>query len=103
MLAALALVTLSTAPAFADPRDFVLTNDTDRTIEQVYVKPASQADWGDNILDQGVLEEGGSVTIKFARFTPGDCAYDIKVMTSEGDEGILNQVDLCTIGTVSFT
>jgi hypothetical protein len=102
VLAALVITTGVAAPASADPRDFLLTNDTGRTIEHVYVSPSSQPDWGDDILGEGFLEEGGSVTIKFARFTPGDCLYAIKVVTSEGDEGVYSPVDLCGTTTVTL-
>jgi hypothetical protein len=95
-MAALAtLVMLGAAPAFADQRDFVLMNDSGRIIEQIYVGPAGQEDYGDNLLSQGALEDTASATIKFARFTPGDCLYDIKVVTAEGDVGIMKQVNLC--------
>ena len=94
-LAALAVATLGAAPASADSREIIVTNGTDRTIEQVYVSSASRLDWDDNLLVDRVIEENGTVTINFSRFTPGDCFYAIKAVTSEGDEGLYSPVNLC--------
>jgi len=42
-----------------------------------------------------------TVIINLRRFTTGDCLFDLKVVTAEGDGG-LGQVDLCTTATVTF-
>lgn len=102
VLMALAVIGFTTAPAFADPRDFVLHNDTDSTILFVYVSPSNQTDWGEDILDEDVLEAGEKVTIRFSRFTPGDCLYDIKVETDDGREGVMSRVNLCDTTSVTF-
>lgn len=99
---ALALVVSSVSTAFADPRDFVLINATGKIIGEVYVTPSNLDDWGDDILGMDVLGVGETVTITFARFTEGDCYYDIKVTLLEGGEGELNQVNLCETQTVTF-
>lgn len=99
---ALALVVSSVSTAFADPRDFVLINGTGQVIMQVFVAPSNMDDWGDDILGQGILSAGDNVTINFARFTEGNCYYDIKVVVDGGAEGELNQVNLCETHTVTF-
>ena len=99
---ALALVISSFSTAFADPRDFVLINNTGRILHQVYVSPSNVTDWGDDIMGRDVLMPGETVTITFAKFTQGDCFYDIKVITEDGAEGQLNQVNLCETNTVTF-
>ena len=99
----LALVSTSAALA-ADPRDFVLINNTGQTIHNLYVSPSNQTEWGDDVLGQDILGDGENVTILFpaARFTAGDCLYDIKVVTETGAEGELGQVNLCETHTVTF-
>lgn len=99
---ALALVVSSVSTAFADPRDFELINATGKPIIQVFVAPSNMDDWGDDILGTGILPAGNAVTIKFARFTEGNCYYDIKVVVDTGGEGELNQVNLCETTTVTF-
>jgi hypothetical protein len=92
---------LAVAPAFADQRDFVLTNSTGADLVEAHVRPSGQVDWGENVLRDN-LGNGGSVTVSSARFTPGDCLYDIMVVTDEGNEGALSQVNLCEATTVTF-
>jgi hypothetical protein len=99
---ALALVVSSVSTAFADPRDFVLINNTGTILSEVYVSPSNVTDWGNDVLGRDVLMPDETVTITFAKFTPGDCYYDIKVITDEGAEGQLNQVNLCETNTVTF-
>ena len=100
---ALMLVVASTATAFADPRDFNLTNGSGRDIAEIYVAPSNMDDWGDNLIPDGkVLPNGNTVPIAFQRYTEGDCYYDVKVITTDGGEGELNQVNLCETSTVTF-
>lgn len=103
-LVALTVVVLSTATAFADPRDFELVNNTGRDIKEIYVTGSNLDDWGDNLLtDTQFLPSGNKVPIAFKRFTEGNCYYDIKVITADGSEGELNQVNLCETNTVTFS
>ncbi|MGE3272106.1 MAG: hypothetical protein AB7P40_25355 [Chloroflexota bacterium] len=99
---ALSLVIASVSTAFADPRDFILINGTGTVISEVYVAPSNLDDWGEDVMGVDVLGPGENVKITFARFTEGDCYYDIKVITAEGAEGELNQVNLCETNTVTF-
>ena len=102
-LLALMLVVASTATAFADPRDFELVNHSGRDIAEIYVAPSNMDDWGENLVPDGkVLPHGNAVPIAFRRFTEGDCYYDVKVITTEGAEGEMNQVNLCETTTVTF-
>ena len=102
-LLALSVVAVSTSTAFADPRDFELVNNTGSDIEEIYVGPSNQVDWGDNLVPDGkILPHGNTVPINFKRFVQGDCLYDIKVVTTDGDEGELSQVNLCETSTVTF-
>lgn len=103
MLMALGTVGAGAGVAHADPRDFRLTNNTGTTINEVYASPSDQVEWGEDILGVDVLPAGEVVTIQFQRFTPGNCLYDIKVVTSEGNEGELNQVNLCEVTDVTFS
>lgn len=104
LVLALAMVTLSSRAAHADPRDFTLINAHPTvTITHVYVGPSNQADWGEDILGRDVLPPGESVFIYFTRFTPGDCFYDIRVVFADGDEGLLYGVNLCETDTVTFS
>lgn len=105
IFAAFAMVAVSAQDARADRRDFTLYNESPRTILHVYVSASDESDWGEDILGRDVLLTGESVDILFDRFDGegGKCLYDIKVVDSDGNEGYLYQVDLCSITWVSFS
>jgi len=105
LVALVGLVAVHATPARADIRDFTLVNNSSSVIiSYVYVSPSESSDWGDDVLGDGVvLAPGESIDIVFNRFVPGKCSYDIKVVGSEGEEGYLYGVDLCTISTVTFS
>lgn len=100
---AVAVIGFTSPVAHADQRDFTLVNNTGATIEFVYVSPSNVTDWGEDVLGRSVLLDGEDVFIYFSRFSPDSCLYDIKVVTDEGDEGVLNQVNLCEVDTVRFS
>jgi hypothetical protein len=100
---ALMLAVASVSTAFADPRDFQLVNNSGRDIQEIYVVASNIDDWGDNLIPAGkVFPNGNTVPIAFQRYTEGDCYYDIKVVTTDGAEGEMNQVNLCETTTVTF-
>jgi hypothetical protein len=100
---ALTMVVTSVSTAFADPRDFELVNASGHDIAEIYVAPSNMDDWGDNLIPDGkVLPSGNKVPIAFKRYTEGDCYYDVKVITGDGAEGEMNQVNLCETTTVTF-
>ena len=101
-LLALLMVAVTASTAFADPRDFTLVNNTGSVISEVYVSPSNLTDWGEDVLGRDVLLPGENVDIVFQKFTPGNCLYDVKVITDEGNEGELDQVNLCETHTVTF-
>ena len=102
-LALVVSVATSTA-AHADQRDFTLVNSTGNlVITHVYVSPSDVNDWGEGLLDRDVLPPGENVFIYFTRFDPSACLYDIKVLAENGGEGVLSQVNLCEVDTVTFS
>lgn len=103
LLIVVSLFAVSTAAAFADPRDFTLVNGSGITLTHVYVSSSDDSDWGDDILGQDVLDPGQTVDIVFSRFTEGECLYDIRVLARDGREGYLYKVNLCTTTTVTFS
>jgi len=98
----LAMVMIQNAFA-ADPRDFVLNNNSAVDLAFVYVSPTATDDWGDDILGSGLLPAGQSADVTFKRFDGETCSYDIKVMGVGGEEGYLYKVDLCTVSRVTFS
>ena len=89
-------------PAFADPRDFDVVNNTSIVLSHVYVSPSDTLAWGDDILGRDVLYSGETVSVSFREFDGNSCLYDVKVVGLAGQEGNLFKVDLCTVYTVTF-
>lgn len=102
-LSACALVLVFAQSAFADPRDFLLKNQSAVDIAFVYVSPSATNDWGDDILGSDLLPSGQSTDVTFSKFDGATCQYDVKVVGNGGEEGYLYKVDLCSVDTVSFS
>lgn len=90
-------------PAFADPRDFNVANNTSIVLTHVYVSPSDTSNWGDDILGRDVLDVGENVDVTFRKFDGTTCLYDVKVVGQQGQSGVLYKVDLCSINTVTFS
>ena len=88
--------------ATPDRLDFELHNGTGYLIEQVYVSPNNKEDWEEDVLGEGVLENGKSVDITFDRQRQD--YWDLKVVFKGGRESIWYKFDLSQITdiTISF-
>ncbi|HYC91804.1 MAG TPA: hypothetical protein VEO54_21500 [Thermoanaerobaculia bacterium] len=85
LLSALAL------PAFAKKATVKVINQSKWEIHHLFISPASEEEWGPDQLGEEVLTKGDSFTI-----TQIPCnEYDIKVVDEDGDECIIEAVDLC--------
>lgn len=98
-----AMVFTTGATAQRVDRDFAVENRIGGTIRELYVSPSSVTQWGPDQLGENVLANGGSLTLHFSpRNYRGQCVFDIKLVESDGDESVVNGVNLCTITAVTF-
>jgi len=88
-------------PAFAGDQDFTLFNRTGYDIAEVYVSPAKSKAWGDDVMEDEVLEDAHSVPITF-KAKNAICNYDLKVIFTDGDEAYWTNFDLCTISKIQI-
>jgi hypothetical protein len=102
LTSALLLVAAMSVTALADKRDFNLNNNSDYVISHAFVSPTSETEWGDDILGKDVLNPGETWEVWFDRFDPNSCMWDLKVVTMEGIEVKLPEVDFCTISNVTI-
>jgi hypothetical protein len=78
-------------PAFAKKATVKVINQSKWEIHHLFISPASEEDWGPDQLGEEVLVKGNSFTI-----TDIPCdEYDVKVVDEDGDECIIEAVDLC--------
>ena len=89
--------------AFADQRDFTLNNNSSVDIASVYVSPSGVDTWGADAMGTDILPAGQSVDMNFSGSDAAACVYDIKVLGTQGEEGYLYKVDLCSVSQVSFS
>lgn len=91
ILLVLALLVL-VLPARAGDQDFQLFN---RMGVDIYVSPAHEDDWGEDMLDGKQLIAGSDVMIVFSPDTSQQM-WDIRVEDSEGNALMWKAVDLIT-------
>ena len=79
------------APAFAKKATVKVINQSKWEIHHLFISPAAEEEWGPDQLGEEVLTKGQSFTI-----TNIPCnEYDVKVVDEDGDECIIEAVDLC--------
>lgn len=80
------LFLLAAASAFASDLDFVLSNQTGRSFEGIYLSAIDNKDWDGNLLPNGrSLAAGGRLEVKF----PGDPRQQVWDMNIVDDEGFV--------------
>lgn len=94
-IAALAAVALlcSLAPAAqaADTATVTIHNKSDWKLDHFYLSPAAESEWGPDQLGEKVIGTGEKFTL-----TGVPCnTWDIKVIDEDGDECVIEKVDLC--------
>jgi len=89
-VAALA-VCLFAVPMFAKKATVKVINQSKWEIHHLFLSSSDDQDWGPDQLEDDILAKGQSLTL-----TGIDCdLYDIKVVDEDGDECVIEQVDLC--------
>ena len=92
-LAALALL-CTTAPAVeaaGKTATVVINNKSDWKLDHLYLSPTAESEWGPDQLGDKVIATGDKFTL-----TGIPCnIWDIKVTDEDGDECVIEKVDLC--------
>ena len=91
-------------PALAQEakQDFSLSNSTGYELKEVYVSPATAADWQNDVLGSGTLADGATVDIKFNRATK-TCKWDLKVVyTVDSSSAVWQNIDLCVVEKITI-
>ena len=100
LAALLALATAAPAAAQTADPSFNLVNRSGETINEIYVSPVSQPNWGRDWLGADVLPNGRSFPV---RISPGaGCRQDIRVVYADGRPEERRNVDTCAIAEMVF-
>lgn len=92
-LAAAVVLCLVTASAFAGAKKATvkIINASNWDIHHIFLSSADDSEWGPDQLDDSILSKGDSLTL-----TDIPCDdYDVKVVDEDGDECVIEEVDLC--------
>jgi hypothetical protein len=89
-------------PASAQPNpDFWVTNTSGRQINEIYVSPSTDTNWGEDWLREHVLPSGQRFPIRPRR--DGTCVFDIRVVFADGSSEERRRVNVCAVNEVAFT
>ena len=93
---------VSTEAAAQAQQNFTLVNRTGYQIDEVYVSRPTAKTWGNDILGDGVLPNGGSLPVRFSPNTQ-TCSWDIKVKFSDGSEVEWDEpFNLCQLSRITL-
>ena len=86
----------------AGEQDFTLANQTGVEIHEIYISPSDTEEWGEDVLELDVLEDGKSAHIVFAPEEEAE-DWDIMVKDEEGNSIVWTELDLTEISKVTLT
>jgi hypothetical protein len=100
-LAALApiLAAASAGAQSADP-SFNLVNRSGQTINEIYVSPVREPNWGRDLLGSDVLPDGRSFAVRLP--PAAGCRQDVRVVYASGTPEERRNVDTCAISEMVF-
>jgi hypothetical protein len=88
--------------ASAQPNpDFWVSNTSGKQINQIYVSPSTDTNWGSDWLREHVLASGQRFAIRPRR--DGTCVFDIRVVFADGASEERRRVNVCNVNEVAFT
>lgn len=90
----------SAGESYSQALGFYITNNTGVTLNNIYVSPAEDANWGSDILPQDLFEDETTVMVYIPETYGETCMFDIKITDLEGDAVIFSNVDACALHTL---
>ncbi|MGV8937542.1 MAG: hypothetical protein ACOH2J_10495 [Allorhizobium sp.] len=100
---ALALLTFSTVPSYADDLVFTLKNGTKSVLTRFYSSPVGVDQWEEDVFGTQVLNPGESIEITIADGRTV-CKYDMRFEFEEGSnlDTTEDTQDLCEMGSYTI-
>lgn len=95
-----ALLSTVVGAAFAGNADFTLVNRTGYAINEVFISPSKQSNWGKDRLGENQFMNGQSRKFKFG--DTKNCKQDIQVVFTDGDEVEWEDINLCEVNKVTL-
>ncbi len=99
---ALALIlSFGAGQAMAENRVVTFQNLSGQAIEALFGSNTGTNDWEEDLLGDGTLGIDEEIDVNFDDGT-GSCAFDFKAVYGDGSEGVLPNVDVCSIASVTI-
>ncbi len=81
--------------------DFTLVNKTGLTINEVYLSPSDDDEWGEDVMGKDVLANGEKVEITFSSGETS-CNWDLKIVDEDKDDVEWTKLNLCTANEITL-
>ena len=94
-LSAAAAALLLAPAAHAQDITFTLTNNTSAVLMEFYAAPATDPEWGDDLLGADVLDSGEMVVVLIADDSD-ECTYGLYFIFDTGAE-LEDEIDICNL------
>jgi hypothetical protein len=95
-------VLLSLANVFASDLDFLLINNTARSLEGIYITASENKDWDANLLLNGrVLAPGARIEVRFKSDMPSG-TWDLNIVDNEGLSVTFDDVKLTGVDAITL-
>jgi len=88
------------SPALAENVNITIKNSSDWTVEELYLSPSKQSEWGPDQLAEKVVKPGESFTLTGV---PGGRAMDMKLGDEDGDECVVGKEKFAANTTYTIT
>jgi hypothetical protein len=96
-----AVVLATSVAAFSGDQDFTLVNKTGLIINELYLSPTGDDQWGEDVLGVDTLADGAQVEISFSH-KETDCMWDMKIVDEDGDDVVWEKINLCKASEITL-
>ncbi|MCE1165479.1 MAG: hypothetical protein LWX07_08780 [Bacteroidetes bacterium] len=98
LIAIVACVSLFTSKnSSAQELTYQVTNNTGVTLVDVFVSPAEQNHWGNDILPNNLFENGSTITVTIPAEYGQTCMFDMKITDAAGGHITFTNIDACKL------
>jgi hypothetical protein len=96
-----AVLVAGVLPAAAQT-EFTIVNNSSVDLHYFYTTPSNEESWGEDLLAElGVLGSGFQATAAIDDGS-GECVYDFKFQGENGEELIVNEIDICSLASYTL-
>ena len=76
---------------------FDVVNNTGFSLVDIFVTPAEQNNWGNDILPNNLFDNGSTVTVTIPANYGQTCMFDMKITDTGGNYVTFSNIDACTL------